>query len=313
MPRIPKIIRAIVSLGLLGVLFSLVEWRSFLDQLKEISLLPVLLTLPLFFLGVYLSVLRWHSILEFLRIPPSKVVAFRLYLEGAFLNNFLPASVGGDVYKYLILTRDKTKSKSAVAASLIYERGTGFAVFIFLNILLIGRFYHLIMQVSGLRIIEILIALIGMTVLVLFIGKEYFALKWETFLAYLSVDSGRFSIISFLLEKLAFAWIIPAAIYSMLFTAIIIAIRFFCLMAFGVDMDLLTLLFFSTIIQIAGILPISLNAVGVSEGLIVFLYGLVGISPEISLGAALIERVCVILVSSIGALTLHRDQVQSHN
>jgi glycosyltransferase 2 family protein len=311
MHKVPKVIRVLISLSLLVILFSFIHWQVFLDQVKNIRLLLVLATVPMFFLGVYFSTLRWHSILKYLKVSLTKKNAFRLYLEGSFLNNFLPASVGGDVYKYLILSKDRPTQKKEIIASMFFERGAGFSVFIFVNLLLASLFYPSIPENNTLYLLEIFISLGAASSLILYVFRKYIAKKCECILSYFVSNKSRVDIIPFLFEKINKTWIIPAIIYSFLFTVVIVSIRLCYLFAFGVSVNPIYVLFFTTIIQVAGVLPISLNSLGVSEGLMVFLYTLIGISPEIALGVALVERAVVTIMSATGALTLHRDQLQN--
>ncbi|MFA6570611.1 MAG: hypothetical protein WCT77_05180, partial [Bacteroidota bacterium] len=68
------------------------------------------------------------------------------------------------------------------------------------------------------------------------------------------------------------------------------------------------ILLVSTITQIIGILPISLNSIGVTEGLNVFLFALVGVPLEISFAIALIGRMSLICTSSVGGIFYFFDK-----
>ena len=300
--KMSKFVRVIISVILLVILFKLIDWSIFLEQIARVSLLQAIITIPLFFLGVFFSVLRWRLILDFLGIHISKKVAFRLYLEGSFLNNFIPTSVGGDIYKYFILSRLQPLKKKEAFVSLFFERGAGLLTFFVLNLLLSIFFYRLIFEHKALFLFEVLIFIVFLAFL-FFLFSIHNSLKIGRIIKKY-IDKFEFSSIP--LNWVNKVWVLPAVIYSVFFTIVIVAIRFSYLLALGASFPIMHLLFFTTIIQLAGVLPVSLNSIGISEGLIVFLYSLVGISPEIAFAVAILERFIMIVASSVGATTFHK-------
>ena len=96
--------------------------------------------------------------------------------------------------------------------------------------------------------------------------------------------------------------IICSIIYSVIFSSLVALAGTILFYAFGLKISFLYVLFVSTIIQILGMAPISLNSIGISEGLGMFLYSFVGIAPEISLAAGLVGRVSSIITSSLGGI-----------
>jgi len=59
-----------------------------------------------------------------------------------------------------------------------------------------------------------------------------------------------------------------------------------------------------TVVQLMGILPVSINSLGVSEGAFIILFGLVGISSVDALTVALLGRILLMLVSLSGGVLL---------
>lgn len=300
--RIQLGVKILVSAALLVYLFSQIDFRVFWDQLQRANIGLVILAALLFYVGVYVSVLRWSRFLLFYEIRLTRRALFDLYLIGAFLNNFLPSSIGGDGYKVYRLARQFPERKKEALSSIVYERGSGFLLLMIVNLATFLMFYKLIAAKN------ILIFLIEFGLLA---GVAVFFIFRKTIVALLerlNVGSKFINkLINFL--KVLFAFndkrvFLEALLISLLFLLNAAFGAWLLFMALGASVNIFYILFASTFSQIVAILPISINALGVLEGASVFLYSMVGVPAEISLAMSLIARVSMMLTSSIGGLRL---------
>jgi len=69
----------------------------------------------------------------------------------------------------------------------------------------------------------------------------------------------------------------------------------------GVDVSFPELFVVLTLVNVAGMLPISINGLGVVDITFVFLLGIYGVDNDSALSVMLISRLLVILLSFIGA------------
>ncbi len=301
MAKLKLLLKCIIAIALLAFLFKSVNFQEFAAQVAEANIFLIVIAALLAFAGIYLSVLKWSLFLKNIGLKISSLKLYSLYCISAFFNNFLPSTIGGDSYRFLYLRAKNKDSTKKIASSIVLERATGFISLFLVNLLLVPVFFHEILNNRGLLIIEAIIlggflALIGM-----WIGLQYIRLE-ETFLKKIPYFSKGIGFIRSLNDVGGREVLVKALLYSMVFAVLTSVARSIVFVAFGRSMSVWYVLFTSTVVQIAGILPISLNSIGVTEGLTVFMYTRVGASPELSLAVALVGRVSQLITSSIGGL-----------
>lgn len=84
------------------------------------------------FLCIYFLTLRWWLLLRGYGFPVPQGRIFFMTYAGAFFNNFLPGSVGGDLTKAILAASGEEK-KAAITATVILDRFIGLGVMIVLG------------------------------------------------------------------------------------------------------------------------------------------------------------------------------------
>ena len=85
-------------------------------------------------------------------------------------------------------------------------------------------------------------------------------------------------------------------------------------MSIGIKVPILELIEIYTIVRLISLLPISINSLGITEGLYIVLFGLIGISSVDALTVALLGRVLLMLVSLSGGIVfIFRDKLITQN
>jgi uncharacterized membrane protein YbhN (UPF0104 family) len=105
---------------------SLEERPGIFAVVKRARLWPAVLVIPLIVLIYSLQALRWRLLLTAngFRVPVSRVL--RITWAGAFFNQVLPGSVGGDVAKALIVAQGEER-KAGAFGTVILDRIVGLA------------------------------------------------------------------------------------------------------------------------------------------------------------------------------------------
>jgi len=116
--------KAIVSIGLLALLFSRVDVSRLWSVARHASLGWLATALLLYFLMLLASAMRWGVLLraQHVRLPFSFLT--QSFLVATFFNNFLPSNIGGDV----IRITDSAKaagSKTLATTVVLIDRGLG--------------------------------------------------------------------------------------------------------------------------------------------------------------------------------------------
>lgn len=142
-----RLIRAVISLALLVFLFSRTDIGQLADALKKTPLAGLTLFLALNVIMVLINSYRWKRLLSIKGLDMPIGNLFTSYIEGIFFNNFLPGSIGGDIYRVVRVANGKIEM---ALSSVLMERLLG--LFVLLPITLIGWLF-LIRETSNNSII----------------------------------------------------------------------------------------------------------------------------------------------------------------
>jgi len=136
-PAVSLALRVIVSALLLTYLIQLSAFEGIALAFSRIEPLYLLGFFALYFLSVSLQSLRWKYLLKAWDVARKFHVLFRSIMSGLFLNNFLPGSLGGDVYRLYTGGRDTGKVE-AVAATIFYERLLSYSSLVTLGLIVLA-------------------------------------------------------------------------------------------------------------------------------------------------------------------------------
>lgn len=289
-------LRALVSVVLVALLIWKVNWYDFIKVLGLLS--PLYLFVPIigYYLNIGFSASKWKIILDHMGIERSRGRLYTIYLTGAFFGNFLPTTIGGDGYRFLKLRSEQEEASIPLFSSIVLERAYGYLTLLFLHFLLAALHWKRIIALPILILVEagIIVLIVLMTMLWVQRGRiKNFLSRWSIF--------GKLEGIESILKIRNPKVILASVFLSLLFVlncGIGLAMYY---MAVGSPVDWTYILFVSTVINLAGALPITVNGLGLVEMLQVALLSYEGISIEAVFAVALISRVLAILLSLPGA------------
>lgn len=284
------------------LIFHFIDLSEIVKNIKHINLFLLIVPVVIFFLSIFLSVLKWKKILIFFGINESIKNLWDNYLIGSFYNNFLPSSIGGDGYKFLILSK-KFCNKSHIASSIILERGFGYVSIIVLYLIVSIIFFNQTMQNNILSIIfygVIVIVILLITAFYINLNHKHF----DLFRKLRIVDKlfNFFDIIKSVVKSKEI--IIYAFVNSLIYNIISSFSLWVIFISIGYNINFDIVLFVSLIVRASAILPLSFNNLGATEGLYVFLFSLFGIATSASLLVVLIGRIISIICSALGGALL---------
>ncbi|MEK7181739.1 MAG: lysylphosphatidylglycerol synthase transmembrane domain-containing protein, partial [Patescibacteria group bacterium] len=114
-----------VTLGLsLWLIFSL-DWREVVTHLSGIKIEYIFLYILMQILGNIISSRKWQIIALYKNISFSLRDGFFTYITGAFINNFLPSTIGGDTYRAMWLAK-RSGRRFASISTVVFDRFIGF-------------------------------------------------------------------------------------------------------------------------------------------------------------------------------------------
>ncbi len=118
------LVKIVVSLGLLSLLFSRVDFAALWARARGASPVWLAASLGLYLLMVLVSAWRWSVLLQAARVavPLRKLVTS--FLVATFFNNFLPSNIGGDVIRIADTARP-AGSKTIATLVVLADRAIG--------------------------------------------------------------------------------------------------------------------------------------------------------------------------------------------
>ncbi len=122
------LLRGAGSLLAFGLLIFLIvqNWNDIVLAIRQIPLWRFLLATALIFISRFFVVGRWHLLLRVAKFNISFARSAALTFTGFFANNFLPTTIGGDVFRFAGAA-EMGYDSSIVLASLVADRLVGMA------------------------------------------------------------------------------------------------------------------------------------------------------------------------------------------
>ncbi len=291
-------LKVAVSVALVYWLIGQVDWRVVGNIAVHASLPFILAYVGFQLAGNVISAAKWRYLARVQGFEFSVKDGTLAYLTGAFINNFLPSTIGGDTYRVLWMSRAGERSRAF--ATVFFDRITGLlALFLFAGVGLAFLPWDVLLVQPVFIIFSAITLSVALAMLFAFFWAERFY-QLAVFLAeLLPWQRPAFLLRDF--QSLAKARVYAKAMYwSALFTFVGIGgSNFFLFSSLGAELSLFTFgsaIFAATLVAN---IPISINNIGVKEWAYVFFFGLLGISAELAVTAALASRLLQMLISFV--------------
>ena len=293
-----NLLKVAISVGGLAYIFWKVPFAEVCGHWTAQALPWILLILFCTVFSMAIQANRWRGLL----LEEGKKIKFRTFYVyialGYFFNNLLPSGFGGDAVKTIAFGKrfgNIANSVAAVAISRVMGLLAMFLCFFATLPFVVARYDIPTIYtgaVSAVALVSVLVIVGG-----LFSDKIKLPAKLTAKVPFLLKLQDAFSIYrgykkAFLLSGLDSIWLQISSI----------AIHYAYFQAVGVLVDLATITVFMTITITVSMLPISINGIGIREGVNVSLFtGLLGIPADIVLAAALIGYIPMLFQAAQGA------------
>ena len=300
------LLKLAVTAALYVAVFYTIDVGKLWGRLQTVSVGWVALGAVVYAGGQWLSAWRWWLLLRPVRleVPYLRMVAF--YFIGMFFNIFLPTIVGGDAVKAILLTRE-TGAPARSTMSVFMERNVG--LFALLTIATAAAFVAPPVDVRGFNLLQLTLLVFAAFVaanLVLANRPAYRLVDYLVALTPLArLRSRAASLYEALVPYREARWrglVAAAAGQSFLFQAVVILVVFLNANALGLSMPVSALAVFVPLISLAGMLPISVNGLGVREALYLLLFGRIGVPADAAVSLALLYFAVTLAASLPGGV-----------
>ena len=256
--------------------------------------------------GQWLSAWRWWLLLRpvSLDVPYLRMVAF--YFIGMFFNIFLPTIVGGDAVKAILLARE-TGAPARSTMSVFMERNVGLLAL--LTIATAAAFVAPPVDVRGFNLLQLTLIVFAAFIVANVVLANRPAYKLVDYLVALTplarIRSRAASLYEALVPYRDARWrglIAAATAQSFLFQAVVILVVFLNANALGLSVPLAALAVFVPLISLAGMLPVSVNGLGLREALYLLLFGRIGVPADAAVSMALLYFAVTMAASLPGGI-----------
>ena len=301
------LVRLAVSASLLGLFL----WKMDLSKLSNVLLstnialwvIGVVLTL----VGVAISSLRWQVLINTQGVNERYLKLTYVYTVGIFFNNLLPTSVGGDVFRAGYVGRSQPHW-AGIAFSILVERAIGLVALLGLGclgvayLLLSGDHQQVLRMVGPYVVLVFILVTLATIVLIspypasimrvrIWLLERPFLGRVFRGMPYLRTASQNVGIA---------IW--SALSLSFLFQLVAIGTNYLGALALGVNPPLVLFMVFVPLVALVTLAPVSLNGIGVREGISIGLWTQVGISTETAFAMGFLVYSFTLIVGALGGI-----------
>ncbi len=305
--KIFSFLRIAVSITLIAFLIKtqFKDIQSLIKILKTVSIPWLILSASTHIFGIWITAVRWKILLHTQKINISTRSLTSTVLIGFFFNNFLPSTIGGDVFRTYDVAKKANKPLGTSASIIVVERFSGIisaatyaVIALFLGFTAIGGqsiiipiiiFFVICLMLGFIIINPSILRLEKLVKKIKFLGKlkQKLSNTYNTFL-------------SFKRYKMA---LVKVLIYSFLLQFAVILNYYLAAKSLNINLSLTTFIFIVPVVAIIAMIPISIGGIGLRENSIVYIMVAMGVGNEKAALCSLILFAMLIFVGIIGGIT----------
>jgi hypothetical protein len=296
-------LKVLVSAGLLAFILHKISVAELVALVKGVDAGWMGAAVAVLFLSNVVGGYQWHVLLAAsgVRLPAHRTIRF--YFVGLFFNNFLPASIGGDAIKVYDVSRIGSSVFQVVAVTLL-DRVIGIFSLCLLAALSVLALAGFQVSVTLWPYLVIFLACMTPALAVYFFKPLSRVLRWLVRFLPPSWGKGGSSILDYLGKfRSRKTLILGLMLLSVVIQAMRVATHVLVAIALGVRVDpvVVGLFFvFVPLLSLAMIPPITINGLGIREGLGIVLLARAGIGQTDAFAVEFLTYVVSVAISLLG-------------
>lgn len=291
------LLKAVVSVSIMGYLFSKVDMQEVKDTLGRASLGHLFAAVAVLLLQAVACALRWSMVIKSISSPVRLRVAVQILFIGYFFNQALPSSIGGDAMRVWRIRHHGFPLRKAINSVLVDRVIAMVALALFMLMS-----YPVIQQFVGnplLRLAVVFVALAllgGFTMLYYFrkIPNRFFGWRIAEEIRHLSTEAHQ---VTRTPRRAIEIVMLSIAIHAMTGIAIYEVAR-----GLGLSVGLLECVVLTPPILLVTVLPISIAGWGVREAGMVTALAFAGVAAHDALMVSILFGLLLVLISIPGGV-----------
>ncbi|GAB4245953.1 MAG: lysylphosphatidylglycerol synthase transmembrane domain-containing protein [Acidobacteriota bacterium] len=302
--RWTTLLRAAVSLGLLGFFFLRMDWGRFLAILAQARWSLIAAAALLHWLTVVPSVLRWRAIVRSFGMRTPAGGLFRICMIGYFFNLLLPSAIGGDLARAYYLAKRERQGLTTALTTTAVDRLAGLSA-----MLLIALTANLLWpaRIGSWSATPLLLGLTGGFALILFsLFHPWSHRLWERILGRFGMPGvmERFDRITEGLQTLRsnLGPVLLVIAASLAIQLTVIVALWLVARSVGVVGPFALFLVFIPLVNLSVAVPLTINGMGVREAMYYFLFSSLGVGMETAVTLSLLNLAVVAATALPGGI-----------
>lgn len=292
-----------IGLGIIGLLFWFADLGELVDTALNANPWYLLAAAALVYLDRWLMAYKWNLLLRAVKVRVPLSAVLRAYMVSPLAQVVLPSTIGADIFRVYCLSRYRVNTQG-VLASMIMERVIGFVAIILLVVISSAVAFY-VLRDSWASLVQLgwgvlATAAIGGGIIL----AGYFGAR--SLFSRLAARLGNNAIVEKLHNILVLsgeyrdqrATLARNFCWTFVEQLLPIVMVYFVVRALNIDASLLELLAIIPLTVLALRMPISIDGIGVQEGLYVVLFGFIGVSAAeallLSAGKRAVQLICAL-------------------
>ncbi|WP_321778207.1 lysylphosphatidylglycerol synthase transmembrane domain-containing protein [Sulfurimonas sp.] len=289
-----NIIKLLITIIIFYYLFQYIDFNELKNVLAKSHGGTILIALLLQLASTYLAAYRWRAISELLVFKEKLSFYVNSYFKGAFFNQVLPSSIGGDAVRIIDLTRKGYEKKDAFYGVFV-DRVVGLVGLLVLNLLASIIFFGTFEKDFSLLVIFISSSGIAGFALLFHLDKITFLSKYK-----------GLDLFYRLARRLNTLYADRTLLYKHISISVgvhllSVLVLFALADSININMNLQTFLIAVPPVFLLTIIPLSLAGWGIREGAMVGIFMLVGADETKILAMSILYGILLIIASFPGS------------
>jgi uncharacterized protein (TIRG00374 family) len=305
-PTFSLIIKLIVTIALFYILLTMIDLEAIKRIIPRTNFYLFSLATAVFFARNIFAAWRWQILLKAKGYDVSFGRLTRLYFIGYFFSFFLPTVMGGDIARGYYLYSGGVSKKEAVS-SIMIERVLGLlalTLFAFSSVL----FGFRLINSDLIKVIVIIPSILFLIILLFFYYSKIDLTA--------NLPGGVIEKLNPLIRLIHNLKsynkrpdiLFSAFLMSLLFQFLGIISTYFIALSVQANTEFIYFLILLPIVWFVSLVPISLNGLGIREGIFVFLFVIIGMPKETAITISGLYLLQVIAQGLLGGLFFFWDQ-----
>jgi uncharacterized protein (TIRG00374 family) len=299
-------IRFAIGIVLLIVVFRFADIDAVFVNLASINPFWVTVLCVIGIMDRVLMAYKWNLLLRARGIFISEWQATRLYFVGCFFGAFTPGAVGKDIYRIAALS--SFQKKQLITSTILLERIIGFAVICTLALLTLP-FSMKYIKIPSTLIVGVVTACIILTIALLYISFQPEMIRGiarrvpqlSQFVLLTKIKEFYLVFVEHRFHKKIVLFVVLLTTFEVI---VMITISFLAAKSTGISVSFVYMFCTMPLLHVLISLPISVQAIGIQEGLFVYFLGNAGFSAAEGLSVSILLRLAHVVLISLPAILM---------